>query len=105
MRVTYNKVLIAQALLQDPRARHHGYDLGQQSGVRSGALYPTLNKWLAEGWLTDDWEDSAEAAQENRRPRRYYEITELGLARLGALLANARTQKRFAGILHRGMAQ
>jgi PadR family transcriptional regulator, regulatory protein PadR len=105
MRITHSSVLIAQVLMQDPHGRHHGYGVGQESGVRSGALYPTLNRMLADGWLTDGWEDSAEAAKENRRPRRYYQITDLGLARLGALLANARAQKRFAGIFAWGVVQ
>lgn len=97
MRKTQQTVKVAMALLDDPGGKHWGYKLSEKSGVRSGTLYPMLSSMHAEGWLTDGWEDPAEIT-EKRPPRRYYEITSLGLARLGALLADARTDKRFEGL-------
>jgi PadR family transcriptional regulator PadR len=59
-------------------------------------MYPVLRRMLDEGWLADGWEDQAEAGREKRPPRRYYEVTELGRSELGALVARARADGKFA---------
>lgn len=56
MRLTRNFVAVATTLMEQPFGRFWGYDLTKQSGVRSGALYPMLAKFLELGWLTDGWE-------------------------------------------------
>jgi PadR family transcriptional regulator PadR len=96
VRKTHATVQVAIALLESPSGRHWGYDLSKKSGVRSGTLYPMLTVMLDRGWLTDGWEDPQSI--EGRPPRRYYEITDLGRAQLGALLADARTDRRFAAL-------
>lgn len=88
---------VAAVLLAEPSARYWGYELGKQSGVRSGVLYPMLTRMLDEGWVTDGWEDPT-ALAEKRSPRRYYELTEKGKAQLGEVLAKARSDARFAGL-------
>jgi PadR family transcriptional regulator PadR len=97
MRTTHALVQTALELMADPDGRHWGYDLGKRAGVRSGVLYPMLTRMLAEGWLTDGWEDPS-TLREKRPPRRYYEVTEKGKMCMGALLRNARTDPRFAGL-------
>ncbi len=68
--------------------------------MRSGVLYPTLQRMLAEGWLSDGWEDSAET--NGQRPvRRYYELTDKGRRELGGLVDDARTDPRFVSVLGR----
>ena len=94
MRKTSASVPVAMALLADPSGKHWGYELIKASGVRSGVVYPMLTRMLDAGWLTDGWEDPA-TIQEKRPPRRYYELTDLGRLRLGALLAEARDDRRF----------
>jgi PadR family transcriptional regulator PadR len=89
-------VAVAAALMSDPGGRHWGYELSRQSRVRSGVMYPVLRRMLDEGWLADGWEDQAEAGREKRPPRRYYEVTELGRSELGALVARARADGKFA---------
>jgi PadR family transcriptional regulator len=61
--------------------------VSQESGVRSGALYPILHRMLDEGWLEDGWESFD--ADAKRPPRRYYTLTDLGRAELAKLLAAA----------------
>lgn len=102
MRRTQALVRVAVSLLADPDGKRWGYDLMQASGVRSGALYPILRRLLDDGWLSDGWEDPATIS--GRPPRRYYELTELGLRELGALLAEARHDARFRQIVP-GVAQ
>jgi len=94
VRITQPLVRVAVALIDEPRGRHWGYELYKRSGVRSGALYPMLTRLLKEGWLTDGWEDQA-AIHEKRPPRRYYELTDEGRRELGAVVHNARRQRRF----------
>ncbi|WP_083896522.1 PadR family transcriptional regulator [Microbacterium sp. B19] len=88
MRHTDALVKVARALCADPRGKHWGYPLTKTTGLRSGALYPILNRMMAEGWLEDGWEDIDPAAA-RRPPRRYYEITPDGLRELGAVVRRA----------------
>ena len=96
MRRTYALVLVAIALMADPSGRHWGYELSKRSGVRSGVMYPLLQRMLDEGWLADGWEDQAQTGRAKRPPRRYYELTGAGKAALGAVIAEARRDARFA---------
>lgn len=95
MRKTYSLVQVAMALMAEPGGRHWGYDLSKRSGVRSGVLYPTLQRMLDEGWLQDGWEEQGSRARAKRPPRRYYELTDKGKAELGAVLSEARQDARF----------
>jgi len=100
MRQTHALVQVAVGMMEDPHGRYWGYELSKRSGVRSGALYPILHRMLDEGWVEDGWEDPAEI-DDRRPPRRYYELTEEGRRRLGALLEAARHEKRFSALVGR----
>ena len=100
MRKTHAVVQVAMALLDDPTARHWGYELSKRSGVRSGVLYPMLTRMLDEGWIQDGWEDPT-AIREKRPPRRYYELTDSGRLALGGLLQEARRDARFSSLTWR----
>lgn len=100
MRKTHSLVQVAMALMADPSGRHWGYDLSKRSGVRSGVLYPTLQRMLDEGWLRDGWEEQGEV-RAKRPPRRYYELTDKGSAELGAVLSAARRDARFRLLMGR----
>lgn len=97
MRKTHALVQVALALMDDPTAKHWGYEVGKRAGVRSGVLYPMLTRMLNEGWVTDGWGDPA-GFSEKRPPRRYYELTEAGMVALGAMLREARTDARFTDL-------
>jgi PadR family transcriptional regulator PadR len=101
MRKTHAMVQVAMALMSDPSGKHWGYDIHKTSGIRSGALYPILHRLLEEGLLTDGWED---APERKRPPRRYYVLTEEGIAALGGMLAEAHSDRRFSA-LKIGMAR
>ncbi|MCA1702818.1 MAG: PadR family transcriptional regulator [Actinobacteria bacterium] len=96
-RMTHARVQVAIALLAQPAHRHWGYDLSRRSGVRSGVLYPLLNRMLEDGWLADGWEEQETAR--GRPPRRYYTVTDLGYRELGALLSDAGADARFTPLL------
>ena len=93
--MTHSLIKVLDAMMMDPTARHWGYELSRRSGVRSGVLYPILQRMLAQGWLTDGWEDATETSR-RRPPRRYYELTGEGEARVRAILDEAAKDARFA---------
>lgn len=83
------------ALFRDLEGRHWGYETSRQSRIRSGVMYPVLQRMLEDGWLADGWEDHAEARRQNRPPRRYYEVTDRGRTEINSLLARARQDGQF----------
>jgi PadR family transcriptional regulator, regulatory protein PadR len=99
VRKTYALVQVAIALMADAGVRHWGYELSKQSGVRSGVMYPLLQRMLDKGWLADGWEDQAQTGRAKRPPRRYYELTDAGKIALGALVAEARRDARFSRVI------
>lgn len=101
VRKTYALVQVSLSLMADANGRHWGYDLSKRSGVRSGVMYPTLQRMLDEGWLTDGWEDQVQVGRAKRPPRRYYELTDQGKIALGAVIAEARRDTRFAPLIAR----
>jgi PadR family transcriptional regulator PadR len=100
MRKTHSLVQVAATLMDDPGGRHWGYDMSKRSGVRSGVLYPTLQRMLDEGWVRDGWEEQGQI-RAKRPPRRYYKLTDKGKAELGALLSEARQDARFRPLMRR----
>jgi PadR family transcriptional regulator PadR len=95
MRRTYALIQVALALMSDASSRHWGYELSKLSGVRSGVMYPILQRMLDEGWLEDGWEVQVKVGKAKRPPRRYYELTDAGKIALGALIVEARHDARF----------
>jgi PadR family transcriptional regulator, regulatory protein PadR len=88
MRRTRALIKVVEILMEDPDGQHWGYDLSRRAGVRSGVLYPILQRLLDYGWLEDGWEDRAEIS-EKRPPRRYYELTAEGGTELARVLKDA----------------
>ncbi len=99
MRRTYALIQVALVLMADASGQHWGYDLSKRSGVRSGVMYPILQRMLDEGWLDDGWEDRVQVGRAKRPPRRYYELTDEGKIALGALIAEARRDARFSPLV------
>lgn len=96
MKLTHSLALVALALLDMDREGDGsvwGYALSKRSGVRSGVLYPQLDRMMVEGWLDDHWEERVEG--QKRPPRRYYTLTDDGRTELGAVVSRAASQPRF----------
>lgn len=98
VRKTNALIQAALALLDQPDGPHWGYDLSRRTGVRSGVLYPILNRMLAANWVDSWWEDAGEL-EENRSPRRYYRLTPDGRGQLAALIDEARDDPRFSTLI------
>jgi PadR family transcriptional regulator PadR len=71
-----------------------GYQLSKRSGVRSGVLYPQLDRMMSQGWLNDHWEERQPG--QKRPPRRYYTLTDEGRSELGAVSSRVKAEQRFS---------
>lgn len=99
MKVTYSLALVAMTVLEVDReddGRLWGYALSKRSGVRSGVLYPQLDRMLGAGWLEDHWEERTEG--QKRPSRRYYTLTDEGRRELGAVASRVETERQFKGL-------
>src|ERR1700685_2581137 len=68
---------VLASLAADPASWRHGYLRAQQTGLRSGTLYPILIRLAERGLVEACWEDGQPAG----RPRRHlYPLSSEGLA-------------------------
>lgn len=84
MNFTYPTTLVLHALANGVR---HGFDILDATELPSGTVYPILRRLEREGLVSADWEDAAIAHDEQRPPRRYYELTAAGKAMLDTAVA------------------
>jgi len=75
LRVTYPTAIVMLAVSRGVR---YGFDIMDASGLQSGTVYPILRRLEAAGMLRSRWEAVVDARDEQRPPRRYYQITEPG---------------------------
>jgi DNA-binding PadR family transcriptional regulator len=82
---------VLAVLCTQPSAWQHGYAIAQDTGLKSGTLYPILIRLAERGLMEARWEDEQPAG----RPRRHlYRLTPEGLARAGTALAAAQAPAR-----------
>lgn len=67
---------VLAALLTAFPARTYGYDLSRSTRLKSGTLYPILQRLHEQGYLHAEWESSPPTG---RPPRHLYRLTEAGL--------------------------
>ena len=70
----HSKLVLAE-MLRGGAEWFYGYDLIQQTGIRSGTLYPMLIRFEQRGYLEAIWLDPAEPG---RPPRHAYRLTQAG---------------------------
>jgi len=91
-------VLVLKALAWGPR---HGYAVArwirdtsdEELTVEDRALYVSLHRMEARGWVESEW-----GLSENNRRAKYYQLTSAGRA---ALRAETRRFERYAGAVFR----
>jgi DNA-binding PadR family transcriptional regulator len=70
-------VAVLRALARQPAAWRHGYELGQEVGLKAGSLYPILIRLTDRGLLEAVWETDRPLG----RPQRHlYRLTNAGAA-------------------------
>jgi PadR family transcriptional regulator len=76
------------ALSAEPDEWRHGYELGQQVGLKAGSLYPILIRLADRELLEARWEDLADPTP-GRPPRHLYRLTGSGRELAGQLAREA----------------
>jgi hypothetical protein len=77
---------VVKPFVEDPLKLWYGAELMRSTGQASGYVYPALAKFEKNGWLTSGREDIDPRAA-GRPPRRFYRITDAGLAAARTQLA------------------
>ena len=93
MNLTYPTTLVLQALASGVR---HGFDVIDATGLPSGTVYPILRRLERESLVSAAWEDATIAHDEQRPPRRYYELTAAGKVVLESARARYRVPRSIA---------
>ena len=93
MNLTYPTTLVLHALAAGLR---HGFDVIDATGLPSGTVYPILRRLERESLVSAAWENAAIAHEEQRPPRRYYELTAAGKAVLETAAARYRVPRAIA---------
>lgn len=86
---------VLAALFARPDAWRHGYDLLQETQLKSGTLYPLLMRLADDGLLEAEWRPPVPPA---RAARHAYRLTRAGRAFAEETLASVdRAEPRLAG--------
>ena len=70
-----------------------GFEIIDAIGLKSGTVYPVLEKLEGAGLVTSTWEDAARARRDKRPPRRYFDLTATGASALAEGLERYRNLK------------
>ncbi|WP_414656399.1 PadR family transcriptional regulator [Deinococcus sp. VB343] len=81
---------VLSSLLSAYPAQTYGYDLSKATDLKSGTLYPILQRLHEQGYLDAEWEPSPHAG---KPPRHVYRLTEDGLR-----LARERREEERRGV-------
>ena len=84
---------VLRALAVDPVRWRYGYELGAETGLKAGSLYPILVRLADRGLLEAMWEESP---PRGRPARHLYRLTEGGLELASAAPAPAPAARRLA---------
>lgn len=75
VRLTRPTTLVLAAL---GRGLRHGFDIIDATELPSGTVYPILHRLEHAGLVRAQWESVLRAREEQRPPRRYYELSGAG---------------------------
>lgn len=73
--LSFSVAVILQALAN---GYQYGFDIMDITGLPSGTVYPALRRLELAGLVRSKWEKHAIAQEEQRPPRKYYELTKAG---------------------------
>lgn len=77
---------VLRALEARSEVWRHGYDLMNETGVKSGTLYPLLMRLADDGLLESEWRPPVPPA---RTPRHAYRLTQAGRVFARSAIATA----------------
>ncbi len=70
-------IAVLQALLSRPADWRYGYDLGKETDLKSGTLYPVLMRLAEQGMLESEWRAST---RQGAPARHAYRLTQSGIS-------------------------
>lgn len=85
----------AAVLLAIRQGHRYGFDIMDATGLPDGTVYPLLRRLERRGVLSAAWEDEQVARSEQRPPRRYYQLTPVGVASLAEVADRFSALARF----------
>lgn len=87
-RMTLTTQAVLHALIDEPATERYGLELSAATGLPSGTVHPILARLESLGWVESAWEE-IDTQKVGRPRRRYYRITDRGLALARVALAEA----------------
>ena len=69
--------LVLATFAKSPMVWRYGYDLGRETGLKAGTLYPMLIRLADQGLLISEWQAPE---RPGRPPRHAYRLTREGVA-------------------------
>jgi PadR family transcriptional regulator PadR len=97
-RLTLQTELVLRAMLAEPGAQRYGLELRDETGLRSGTIYPIIARLEHAGWLAGSWEDPGEHVAAGRPRRRYYRLTGEGAELAREAIARADQSRKRPGL-------
>jgi PadR family transcriptional regulator PadR len=90
LRLELRRGALPLAVLTQLRKEHYGYSLRKELNAKGleideGTLYPLVRRLEKQGLLSSEWRS------EDKRRKRYYRLSELGVQVLAALLVEWRS--------------
>jgi PadR family transcriptional regulator PadR len=86
MRITGPLLKVLREMAADPGREIYGLELSRATGLKSGTLYPLLDRLESVGWVRSRWEDAG--LKDRTAPRRrFYLLTATGLHEARFILA------------------
>jgi len=73
--MSFGSVAVLHAIAD---GRRFGFDIMDATGLTSGTVYPTLDRFEEMRLVKSHWEDARVAHREGRPPRRYFSLTPAG---------------------------
>ena len=86
--LSFGSVAILHALAD---GRRFGFEIMDATGLTSGSVYPTLDRFEEARLVRSQWEDARIAHREGRPPRRYFTLTPAGVEALSDGLRRFKT--------------
>lgn len=80
MRFTITLGIVLAVLGRNPGQPMYGLEIIRDAKLKSGTVYPILQRMVEHGWCEATWEDPDLALAQKRTRRRYYTLTTLGAA-------------------------
>jgi DNA-binding PadR family transcriptional regulator len=96
MRITGPTIRVLQYFLADPARERYGYELLQSTGIKSGSLYPILNRLETAQWIDGVWRESPHPGRPRRRS---YKLTGLGQRQAKIILSEKGAGVRQLGVV------